>query len=82
MLLHYFELAADYGTRGFEPSDGTPSPSRSRHVYFGISLNISEILRNTVFHDSAEKSRTQRITDTVLEYVQIPGTAVLADHRL
>jgi hypothetical protein len=82
-VLRYFELAAGYGTRGFEPNDGTPAPDRSRHVYFGISLNISEILRNTVFRGSTEKSRSQRVTDTVLEYVQVPGTAAaLADHRL
>lgn len=81
-VLRYFELAAGYGSRGFEPNDGAPAPDRSRHVYFGISLNISEILRNTAFRDSAEKSRSQRVTDTVLEYVQVPGTAVLADHRL
>ncbi|MBU1692182.1 MAG: YfiM family protein [Gammaproteobacteria bacterium] len=81
-VLRYFELAAGYGSRGFEPNDGVPAPDRSRHVYFGISLNISEILRNTVFRDTSEKSRSQRVTDTVLEYVQVPGTAVLADHRL
>ncbi|MBZ0097129.1 MAG: YfiM family protein [Sulfuricella sp.] len=81
-VLRYFELAAGYGTRGYEPNEGAPAPDRSRHVYFGISLNISEILSNTVFRDSAEKSRSQRVTETVLEYVQVPGTAVLADHRL
>jgi hypothetical protein len=81
-VLRYFELAAGYGSRGFEPNDGAPAPDRSRHVYIGISLNISEILRNTVFRDSAEKTRSQRVTETVLEYVQVPGTAVLADHQL
>lgn len=81
-VLRYFELAAGYGSRGYEPNDGVPAPGRSRHVYFGISVNISEVLRNTVFRDSAEKSRSQRVTETVLEYVQVPGTAVLAGHRL
>lgn len=81
-VLRYFELAAGYGSRGYEPNDGAPAPDRSRHFYFGISLNISEILRNTVFRGSTEKTRSQRVTDTVLEYVQVPGTAVLADHRL
>lgn len=81
-VLRYFELAAGYGSRGYEPNNGAPAPDRSRHVYFGISLNISEILRNTVFRDFAEKSPSQRVTDTVLEYVQVPGTAVLSDRRL
>lgn len=81
-VLRYFELAAGYGTRGYEPNNGAPAPDRSRHVYFGISLNVSEILRNTVFRDSAEKTRSRRATETILEYVQVPGTAVLADHQL
>lgn len=81
-VLRYFELAAGYGSRGFEPNDGAPAPDRSRHVYLGVSLNISEILRNTMFRGATEKSRSQRVTETVLEYVQIPGTAALADHRL
>jgi hypothetical protein len=81
-VLRYFELAMGYGSRGYEPNDGTPAADRSRHAYIGISLNLSEVLRNTVFRDSAEKTRSQRVTETVLEYVQVPGTAVMADHRL
>jgi len=81
-VLRYFELAVGYGSRGYEPNDGAPALDRSRHVYFGVSLNISEILRNTVFGNAIEKSRSQRVTETVLEYVQVPGTAVLAAHRL
>lgn len=80
--LRYFELAVGYGSRGYEPNDGAPAPDRRRHVYFGISLNVSEILRNSVFRDSARKTRSQQVTETVLEYVQVPGTALLVDHRL
>lgn len=81
-VMRYLELAAGYGSRGYEPNEGTPFPDRHRNLYFGISLNISEILGNTAFKDSAERSRSQKFTDTVLEYVQIPGTAALASHRL
>ncbi len=81
-ILRYFELAAGYGTRGYEPNEGAPYPDRSRHLYFGISLNISEILKDTAFRGATSRSRSQEIADTVLEYVQIPGTAALADHRL
>ena len=81
-ILRYFELAAGYGTRGYEPNEGAPYPDRSRHLYFGISLNISEILKDTAFRGATSRSRSQQITDTVLEYVQIPGTAALVDHRL
>jgi hypothetical protein len=81
-VLRHFELAVGYGSRGYEPNDGAPAPDRSRHVYFGISLNISEILRSTVFRDTPEKNRSQQVIETVLEYVQVPGTAAMADHRL
>jgi len=81
-ILRYFELAAGYGTRGYEPNEGAPYPNHSRHLYLGISLNISEILKDTTFRGATIRSRSQQLTDTVLEYVQIPGTAALVDHRL
>ncbi|PWB54498.1 MAG: hypothetical protein C3F18_06700, partial [Nitrosomonadales bacterium] len=76
--LRYFELALGYGTRGYEPNLGE---ERSRHVYYGISLNVAELLGVTAFRDS-RGSRGQRVTNGVLEVLQIPGTAALADHRL
>ncbi len=76
--LRYFELALGYGTRGYEPNLGE---ERSRHVYYGISLNVAELLGVTAFKDS-RGSRMQRVTNGVLEVLQIPGTAALADHKL
>jgi hypothetical protein len=76
--LRYLELAVGYGTRGFESENG----ERSRNIYYGISLNLSNILGDTVFRHSSRGSRSQRITDTFLEYIQVPGTALLAKHRL
>lgn len=77
--LRYLELAVGYGTRGYEPNEG-PDTARSRHAYLGISLNLAEILDDTLFKDS-RNSRPQRITHQILEYVQVPGTAgALVDH--
>jgi len=76
--LRYFELALGYGTRGYEPNLGE---ERSRHVYYGISLNVAEILDATVFGER-KGGRTQKVGNSVLEVFQIPGTAALADHRL
>lgn len=76
--LRYFELALGYGTRGYEPNLGE---ERSRHVYYGISLNVAELLGVTAFKDSRD-SRVQRVTNGVLEVLQVPGTAALADHKL
>jgi len=77
-VLRYFELALGYGTRDYElgPAQG------SRHLYFGISLNVSEVLRQSAYRGDEKPGRTQRFTETFFEYLQLPGTAVpLADHR-
>ncbi len=76
--MRYLELALGYGTRGYEPNLGE---ERSRHVYYGISLNVAELLDVTAFRGS-RGSRSQRVTNGVLEVLQIPGTVALADHKL
>lgn len=75
--LRYFELALGYGTRGYEPNLGG---ERSRHIYYGISLNVAELLGVTAFREG-RGSRAQRVTNGVLEVLQIPGTAALVDHK-
>lgn len=81
-LLRYVELAVGYGTRGYSNSAAVGSDQRSRNVYAGVSLNLSELLNGTVFRDSAEERRAQRLTNTFLEFVQVPGTTALASHKL
>lgn len=78
-VLRYFELAAGYGTRGY---DITPGATGQRNLYFGISLNVSEVLAQTVFRGAKERSAAQRGTDLFLEFIQVPGTAALAKHQL
>jgi hypothetical protein len=76
----YLELAVGYGTRGYEPNDSTPNDPR-RLLFVGISLNLSEILNDTVFRKH-RGSREQKWTNGVLEFLQVPGTGAYADHRL
>ncbi len=76
--LRYFELAVGYGSRGYEPAAGG---ERSRNLYYGVSLNVAEILGASIFRDS-RGSRAQKISNGLLEVLQIPGTAALAEHRL
>ena len=78
-LFRYFELAAGYGTRGYESAPGV---ERSRHFRFGVSLNLSEVLGQTVFRRAGERGGVQRAAELFFEFVQVPGTAALADHRL
>jgi len=77
--LRYIELAAGYGTRGYEDPPGV---ERRRYLYFGISINLSEVLAQTVFRGAKERSRTQRAMDLFFEFMQVPGTAALAKHQL
>lgn len=76
--LRYLELAVGYGSRGYEPDAGG---ERSRNLYYGISLNVAEILGASAFKDS-KGSRAQKIGNGLLEVLQIPGTAALAERRL
>lgn len=80
--LRYVEVAIGYGSRGYSDNPSSAVSNRSRHVYAGISLNLSELLGETVFKGLDKWKRTQHVTDTVLELVQIPGTDALAGHTL
>jgi hypothetical protein len=75
-VLRYAELAVGYGTRGYTAASHWP---RSRNVYVGVSLNLSELLNVTVFKDAPA---ARWFTRTALEFVQVPGTAALARHTL
>lgn len=79
-VLRYFELVLGYGARGYHLDPGAPG-ERSRNVYFGVSLNLAELLDQTVFRGVTRKSPTQRAIDGFLEVFQIPGTAALTHRR-
>lgn len=85
--LRYLELAVGYGTRGYQPTDGTGTQPTERNLYYGISLNLSQVLNDWVFNpknatQNHNKSKMQNITEGVLEYLQMPGTALLYEHNL
>jgi hypothetical protein len=61
----YFELAVGYGTRGYHVGPEFPG-DRSRNIYYGISLNLSELLSRTAFRSSERKNTTQRFVDLAL----------------
>lgn len=80
-VLRYLEFAVGYGSRGYS-SSRTSTDDRARNVYVGISLNLSELLNTTVFKSPATESQAQRVTNTVLEFVQVPGTAIFGKNKL
>jgi hypothetical protein len=80
--LRFAELQLGYGSRGYAPHPGPYAPEqpvKQRNLYFGIGLNVSELLRRTVFKGP---STTRRVTEGVLEYLQVPGTNLLYEVNL
>jgi hypothetical protein len=80
-LVRYVELLVGYNTRGYEPNDGTMNDPH-RRIYYGIGINLSRLLSDTVFRGGLKGGKIQRGTDTVLEFLEVPGTAALTYTRL
>ena len=80
-LLRYLEFGVGYGTRGFAKELGA-GIAPTRHGYYGVSLNVSELLRSTVFEGQTRASRAQRLSETFFEFVQLPMLAAQGDHLL
>ena len=81
--LRYLELVFGYRGTGFKPRVGIPGVDYARHerrTYYGIGLNVEEILRGSVFASNARPTRIQAITEGVLTYVQLPGTVFAETH--
>ncbi|MBI5904742.1 MAG: DUF2279 domain-containing protein [Deltaproteobacteria bacterium] len=80
-LARYLELQAGYGTRGYELNDGVKSDPH-RRVSYGVAVNVSRLLGDTLFRGGLRGGRIQGAADTFLEFLQVPGTTALRHHRL
>jgi hypothetical protein len=74
----YVEVHVGYGTRNFE-AESRLLVAPTRHLFYGVSLNLTEVLRGTAFRGHASLSRAQHLTETFLEYVQVPATTLQGD---
>jgi hypothetical protein len=79
--LRYLELSAGYGSRNFSESRPALHEQRTRNIYLGVSLNLSELLGLTSFRRTASPV-VQSLTNGVLEYVQVPGVSVFTRKTL
>jgi len=79
-IVRYLELQAGYNTRGYEPNDGVKIDPH-RRIYYGVGINLSRLLSDTVFRGDLKGGKIQRGTDTALEFLQVPGTAARTYHR-
>ena len=80
-VVRYLELQAGYNTRGYEPAAGTKIDPH-RRIYYGIGINLSRLLSDTVFRGDLKGGKIQRGTDTVLEFLEVPWTAARTYRRL
>jgi len=80
-VVRYLELQVGYNARGYEPNDGTMNDPH-RRIYYGVGINLSRLLSDTVFRCGLKGGKAQRGTDTVLEYLEVPGTAARGHRRL
>lgn len=80
-IARYLELSVGYGARNFEP--GLP-PDRppTRSAYVGLSLDLAQLMRDTVYRSNRERSKTQFVTEKYLEFFQVPGTIVQHERTL
>ena len=73
-VVRYLELLVGYNTLGYEPNDGAMNDPH-RRIYYGVGINLSRLLSDTVFRGDLKGGKIQRGTDTVLEYLEVPWTA-------
>jgi hypothetical protein len=78
-VLKYVELAVGYGTRGYDSPAG--AGEASRYVYYGVQLNLSALLNDTVFADGRWPS-ARRASEVFLDLWQFPNTGVYDKSRL
>lgn len=80
-VLRYLEFSIGYGTSNYEDRRPDLIGERRRQVYAGVSLNLAELLGATVYrHRPGAASR--EVAGTLLEYVQVPGSAIFARRRI
>jgi hypothetical protein len=73
-VVRYLELLVGYNARGYESDD---SADPQRRICYGVGINLSRLLSDTVFRGDLKGGKIQRATDTVLEFLQVPYTAAL-----
>jgi hypothetical protein len=79
-VARYLEFQVGYNTRGYEPNDGVKIDPH-RRIYYGIGINLSRLLSDTVFVGELKGGKIQRGTDTIIEFLEVPWTAARTYRR-
>ena len=78
--LRYLELMLGYGATGFRGESALgAADDRARTLYAGVGLNLTELLDRTAFSGPWRGGRSHGFATELLRYVQVPGTAALAE---
>lgn len=77
--LRFVELQAGYNTRGYIRAEQDDGYARSRHVFIGVGLNLSELLLSRRASREAASRNNGRL---FLEHVQVPYTATRSSREL
>jgi hypothetical protein len=72
--LRLLELQAGYYARGFTPEDELRGAPKRRQLFVGLGLNVSQLLLG-----NNPRKWPGKLAKSVLEYVQVPYTAVYSD---
>lgn len=75
--LKYLELNAGYYARGFNPQDIAANKPRTRTSFFGIGINLNELLFGRQHEDESLYTYAGR---KFFEYVQLPTYAPIEKH--
>ncbi|MBI5429147.1 MAG: DUF2279 domain-containing protein [Nitrosomonadales bacterium] len=77
--LRFVELQAGYNTRGYIRAEQDDGYARSRHVFVGVGLNVSELLLGRRASREALSRNNGRL---FFEHVQVPYTATRSAREL
>lgn len=77
--LRYVELQAGYNTRGYIRAEQDDGYARSRHVFIGVGLNLTELLLGRRVSSEAASRNNGRL---FLEHIQVPYTATRSAREL
>lgn len=76
--LRFIEIHAGYYARGFSASARARGDDRTRSSYFGLGLNLNELLWG---HKETVEGELNQATRLFFEHVQVPPTAPLREWR-
>ena len=68
--LRFVELQGGYYARGFTKAEEQRGEKRRRELFVGVGINLQQLLFPN------PKGRIERALNSVLDYVQVPYTAV------